>query len=98
MSKIKPYVFPFLFSFFVVVSVWFTMYSFILKAEVDMLQAKQIELMEKSIEKENRIKELEKRLEMENYRSTHLQELLNQQEKVMEATLSRSQWKQKSAR
>ncbi|MCZ8022683.1 MAG: hypothetical protein O9302_04980 [Cyclobacteriaceae bacterium] len=98
MSKIKPYVFPILFSFFVVVSVWFTMYSFILKAEVDILQAKQIELMEKSIEKENRIKELEKRLEMENYRSTHLQELLNQQEKVMEATLSRSQWKQKSAR
>ncbi|MCU0383075.1 MAG: hypothetical protein MUF68_03325 [Cyclobacteriaceae bacterium] len=98
MSKIKPYIFPFLFSFFVVVGIWFTAYSFMLKAEVDKLQKMQIELMEKSIEKENRIKDLEKRLEMENFRSTHLQELLEQEKVISKEALSRMSWKQKSAR
>jgi hypothetical protein len=98
MSKIKPYVFPFLFSFFIVVSIWFTTYSFMLKAEVDSLQKMQIELMEKSIEKENRIMDLEKRLEMENLRSTHLQQLLEQEKVISQEALSRMSWKQKSAR
>lgn len=98
MSKIKPYLFPFLFSFFVVVSIWFTTYSFILKGVVDKLQAKQIELMEKSIEKENRIKELEKRIELESLRSTHLQGLLEQENVISQEALSRLSWKQKSSR
>jgi hypothetical protein len=98
MNKIKPYVFPFLFSFFVVVGVWFTTYSFMLKNEVDKLQKMQIELMEKSIEKENKIKELEKSLEMEKFRSAHLQKLLEQEKVISQEALSRMSWKQKSAR
>jgi hypothetical protein len=69
-----------------------------LKAEVDSLQKMQIELMEKSIEKENRIMDLEKRLEMENLRSTHLQQLLEQEKVISQEALSRMSWKQKSAR